>query len=493
MKIAAKERFVATVGLAAVAIIAAMVWWTYAEIQSDDRQRMRTIEIARGLTELRLLTFDYRLYHNERSRVQRGLVAARIDRLIADATFTDPAQLDILTRLSEQQAAGQRLFAELTATRGADYADALLDDVSRRFEAQLLTRLLGYQQDSLTDAFRLNQIATDRINSAQRRLMFAILTGLTLTMAIMIGASWHTRRHVLAPVAALEQATRRVAAGNWEVMPGIQRNDEIGELSKNFDAMTRSLKESFAEMDRSNRNLATLNEELKAFSYSVSHDLRGPLRSLDGFSLVLLEDYGDKLDEEGRDGLQRIRAASQRMGELIDDLLRLSQVTRADLSMTRVDLSAISREIADAVDRDQPGRSVEWIIEPGLTMQADAPLMRIAMQNLLQNAWKFSGKKERAVIRVGSAQRGGKNVFFVADNGAGFDMAHTDRLFGAFQRLHKTSEFPGTGIGLTIVQRILRRHHGSIVAEAVADEGAAFYFNVKEANNGTDEQDHLAG
>ena len=226
--------------------------------------------------------------------------------------------------------------------------------------------------------------------------------------------------------------------------------------------------------------LETANKELESFSYSVSHDLRGPLRSMDGFSLVLLQDYSDKLGEEGKDALERIRAASQRMGHLIDDLLRLSHVTRAGLNLAQVDLSAMAREIAGSLGREQPGRCVEWEIDAGLSVRADPALMRIAMQNLLQNAWKFTGKTDRAVIRVGVLKRDAKTTYFVADNGAGFDMAHADNLFGAFQRLHHAGDFPGTGIGLAIVQRIIRRHEGEIWAEAKEGEGATFFFRLKE-------------
>jgi signal transduction histidine kinase len=266
----------------------------------------------------------------------------------------------------------------------------------------------------------------------------------------------------------------------------------IGYLLIGTDNTVRGLAE-FARIERSNHDLAALNEELKAFSYSVSHDLRGPLRAMDGFSLALLENYGDKLDAEGKDSLERIRAASQRMGILIDDLLRLSQVTRAQLKVTRVDLSAIAREITDNIDREQSGRSVEWVIEAGLSIRADPALMRIAMQNLLYNAWKFTGRTDKPVIRVGALTSDANKVYFVADNGVGFDMAHANNLFGAFQRLHHADDFPGTGIGLAIVQRILRRHNGKIWAEAQEGEGATFFFSVKDSENGPDEQDHPAG
>jgi signal transduction histidine kinase len=270
------------------------------------------------------------------------------------------------------------------------------------------------------------------------------------------------------------------------------QNAIIGYLLIGTDNTARRQAE-FAKVEHSNQELAALNEELKAFSYSVSHDLRGPLRSMDGFSLALLEDYGDKLDEEGKDDLNRIRAASQRMGYLIDDILRLSQVTSAAINVTKVDISAIAREIADAIDREPSARPVQWVIEPSLSINADLALMRIAMQNLLQNAWKFSSKTNKPTIRIGALERNGKTVYFVADNGVGFDMAHADSLFGAFQRLHHVDDFPGTGIGLAIVQRIIRRHAGKIWAEAKEGEGATFFFSVKESENGSDEQDHPAG
>ena len=493
MKIGTKERIATGVGLAAIGIIAAMLWWTYAEVEDANRQRQEASEIARGLTELRLVTFEYHLYHTERARVQWDALSDRVDRLIANAWFVEPAQMEILAGLREKRAAGQRLFTELTAARGAELADDAFDDAGRRFEAQLLGLLLTYQQDNFNDAFRLTNLATERIIGAQRRVRMAIIAALALIAAIIAGTSWFLRRGVLAPIARLQQATRQVASGNWDYVLGIRGDDEVGALAQNFDAMTKALRKSFAQIERSNQELAALNEELKAFSYSVSHDLRGPLRSMDGFSLALLEDYGDKLDEEGKDALNRIRAASQRMGYLIDDILRLSQVTRAEINVTQVDLSAIAREIADAIDLEPSARPVQWVIEPGMSIRADQALMRIAMQNLLQNAWKFSGRTDRPVIRVGALESDGKRLYFVADNGVGFDMAHADGLFAAFQRLHHIDDFPGTGIGLAIVQRIVRRHDGKIWAEAKEGEGATFFFSVKESEHGSDEQDHPAG
>ncbi len=224
--------------------------------------------------------------------------------------------------------------------------------------------------------------------------------------------------------------------------------------------------------------LEAANKELEAFSYSVSHDLRAPLRSIDGFSLALLEDYADRLDEDGKDSLQRVRAASQRMAELIDDLLELSRVTRTEMRREAVDLSALVRAITAELQRTAPERQAEFIIAEGLKATADTRLLRIALENLLGNAWKFTGKTEQARIEFGQRRQEGRPVFYVRDNGAGFDMAYANKLFGAFQRLHGATEFPGTGIGLATVYRIIRRHGGQVWAEGSLGEGAAFYFTL---------------
>ena len=230
-------------------------------------------------------------------------------------------------------------------------------------------------------------------------------------------------------------------------------------------------------LSQKNLELSALNEELKTFSYSVSHDLRAPLRSMDGFSLALLEDCEHQLDASGKDALQRIRLASQRMGQLIDDLLRLSEVGRAELKREQIDLSALCTGIAAQLSAENPGRPLEWVIDAGMRMQGDKALLRIVLQNLIENAWKFTAKVARPVIRIGSAEQPGGTVYFVADNGAGFDMHNTEKLFGAFQRLHLATDFPGTGIGLALVNRIIGRHGGRIWPEAAIGEGATFYFH----------------
>ncbi|HEY5948830.1 MAG TPA: ATP-binding protein [Kofleriaceae bacterium] len=222
------------------------------------------------------------------------------------------------------------------------------------------------------------------------------------------------------------------------------------------------------------------NRELEAFSYSVAHDLRAPLRGVDGFAQALIEDYKDKLDANGMRYLERIRAAAQRMASLIDDLLNLSRVTRADFKREPVDLTRVAKAALANLQRNEPARSIEVTIAEGMQALGDARLLAIVFDNLLGNAWKFTGKTAAPRIEVGMQTAGNERVYFVRDNGAGFDETYRDKLFGVFQRLHSVSDFPGTGIGLATVLRIIERHGGRVWAEGAVGQGATFYFTLSE-------------
>jgi signal transduction histidine kinase len=231
-----------------------------------------------------------------------------------------------------------------------------------------------------------------------------------------------------------------------------------------------------AELELSNR-------ELEAFCYSVSHDLRAPLRSIDGFSLALLEDHNESLSEDGKATLQRVRAATIRMGTLIDDLLDLSRISRSEMHRESVDLSELAAKIASELRGTQPDRAVEFAIAQGLRAKGDLRLIRIALHNLIANSWKFTSKRDHARIEFGRTNLNGSSSFFVADNGAGFDPSYAGRLFGAFQRLHTTADFPGTGVGLATVQRIVHRHGGEIWAKSAVNEGATFFFTLESRDH----------
>ena len=237
-------------------------------------------------------------------------------------------------------------------------------------------------------------------------------------------------------------------------------------------------KEAEEELKQRTLDLEASNKKLESFSYSVSHDLRSPLRSITGFSNVLLEDYSTELDEEGKSYLKKISDSGELMGQLMDDLLKLSRVTRSELSVEKLDLSDMARKIVDELRKDEPHRKVKVTIANNMSANGDKNLLGLVLQNLLGNAWKYSSKTAEPLIEMGTVEYKGKQTYFVRDNGAGFDMAHASKLFQPFQRLHKASEFAGTGVGLATVQRIIRRHGGEVWAESKVDEGATFYFTL---------------
>jgi signal transduction histidine kinase len=260
-----------------------------------------------------------------------------------------------------------------------------------------------------------------------------------------------------------------------ELLSRVHTHLEMARVRRAVAETARELAETRAALMA---DLERKNTELEAFSYSVSHDLRAPLRSIDGFSQALLEDYAERLPPKAQDYLRRVRSAAQRMANLIDDLLDLSRVERADMRRERVDLSRLAEQVADSLKRSELERAVELVVRPGLEAEVDARLFRIVLENLLGNAWKFTSKVAAATIELGAIDDDGSVAFFVKDNGAGFAPAHAAKLFAPFQRLHSDAEFPGTGIGLAIVQRIVHRHGGRVWAEGAPGQGATFYFTV---------------
>jgi PAS domain S-box-containing protein len=254
--------------------------------------------------------------------------------------------------------------------------------------------------------------------------------------------------------------------------------EDVTEKKQAEAALLRLNEELEERVRRRTWELEAANREMEAFCYSVSHDLRAPLRAIDGFAQELAQTYADQVDEQGRHYLTRVRANSQRMARLIDDLLQLSRLSRVEMKREHVDLSALAAVIiADLRQRD-PGRMVKVSIEPNLLAWCDPGLLRVIMENLLDNAWKFTSKKSDSNITVGRLLEGNKETFFVRDDGAGFEPRFAAKLFGAFQRLHHERDFPGTGIGLATVQRVVHRHGGSIRAEGAVGAGATFYFTL---------------
>ena len=348
-------------------------------------------------------------------------------------------------------------------------------------------------------------VPTHLINGVIQGPVFITLFGLFVALVLLCLLTFlGLNISVVNPLKRLSEVTSDITHnGDLNQKTGITSKNEIGNLAASFDKMTDALREketalkaSEAELKRHRDHLQEMvqerteelkgktaeleasNKELEAFSYSVSHDLRAPLRTIDGFSHALLEDYEGKLDEQGKDYLKRVRAATQHMAQLIDDMLKLSRITRTEMNLEKVNLTQIALSIMDELRKSEPNRTVEVRIADGLEDTADPRLMQVVLDNLLNNAWKFTGKQTEAVIEFGSTKEGDRRVYFVRDNGAGFDMAYADKLFSPFQRLHSAEEFSGTGIGLATVQRIIHRHGGKVWAEGQVGKGATFYFSL---------------
>ncbi len=330
------------------------------------------------------------------------------------------------------------------------------------------------------------------LHDRQRRYAGIVVVILAGSLLLAVAISRLIEKTISRPILHLAETARAVSAQkDYSVRAVAEGRDEIGRLVVTFNEMLDQIegqnsdleearRELEARVETRTRDLAAANQELEAFSYSVSHDLRAPLRAIDGFSKALQSDYGPKLDERARHYLERVRAGTQRMSGLIDDLLGLARLSRRELVRQKVNVSEVARRVAAELSRHQPARAVRVEIHDGLSAQADSHLLTIVLENLMGNAWKFTGKRADALIEVGLKADGRKAPFYVRDNGAGFDMTYADKLFGAFQRLHGDEDFEGTGIGLATVQRIVARHGGQIWAEGEVGKGATFYFTLEQ-------------
>lgn len=325
-------------------------------------------------------------------------------------------------------------------------------------------------------------------DALQSQYLERLAQTVTIVVAVLAGAllfSIYMTRLIRIPITSLARAARSAAKGEFGVQAVESGPIEVEDVAREFNRMLARRSESEAALALKNAQLEAANKELDAFSYSASHDLRSPLQTIDGFSRALQEDYGEKLEPEARDYLQRIRHAVQLMAQLVDDLLKLSRLSRAEMSFQVVDLATIAAGVAEQLRAQEPGRDIVINITPKATVYGDEHLLSVVMENLLGNAWKFSSRHAKARVEFGFLERDTERIYFVRDDGAGFDMERVEKLFIPFQRLHSTSDFPGTGIGLALVRRIILRHGGRVWAEGAPEKGATIYFTLAGKPVGT--------
>ncbi|MCU1357689.1 MAG: Sensory box histidine kinase [Acidimicrobiales bacterium] len=404
--------------------------------------------------------------------------AASAQRDLARSTASDPGLRRTLVKVNAALAAWQHHAdgveiaardqgaAAAAAAVATGRGKALFDDLRSQ------TAALADKVTAQVDAARArSQRAYDRFVA----LVFVTL-GAVLVMAVgqaVLLARWITR-----PVEQLARSVEEVGAGNPDHELVVSGPSELIKIGTAVENMRTRLAQEIARAEASARELAVANAELEAFSYSVSHDLRAPLRSIDGFSQAVLEDAGDELDEVSRGHFARIRAATQRMAELIDDLLKLSRVSRITPVPVEVDVTATALHVIDDLCAANADRAVDVTVQPGLRALADPSLVQAVLENLLGNAWKFTVEQAQPKVWVAGTGSSPHTVFTVSDNGAGFDQAYADKLFKPFQRLHTDREFPGTGIGLATVARIVHRHGGEVAATGTIGHGATITFTL---------------
>ena len=464
----------------------------------------RTLSIQAGLAGVFSMFLDaeggvrdHLITNDAAARARYRVAIARLPAMLAGL---DDSVID--TRVRQSLGTLKGVVADELAVLALLVDDRSLSPQPGAPRAELVRSALNLQRvrvlvasiDQQQTALAVTQAAQTR--RASERLFFLLLGGSILCVGGGLLAALVMSGSLSRRIRRLTENADRLARGETiEPLPDGESpgEDEIAELDARFlDAALRlrqreqQLRSAVTDQHRLNASLQSrtteleaANQEMEAFSYSVSHDLRAPLRAIDGFSHAIQINAVGRLDASDQDDLRRVRAAARRMGMLIDSLLDLSRLTRSTLKRQRLDLSAAARIIlAELAERD-PSRQVQVDILPGQVIHADSPMVQIMLQNLLENAWKYTRKTPDARIELASSCNGGVPVFHVRDNGAGFDMAYVSKLFGAFQRLHTDSEFEGIGVGLAIVQRIVHRHGGRIWADGATNGGAAFHFTLQ--------------
>lgn len=430
--------------------------------------------LVREIFDLNALTNDYLLHREERAKIQWQKKYQSIKQLLNQPESNDPVSKEHRGRIEQELRISETTFKQLIASSNNVQSSSI--------EERLQGKLQISAQLMVGSAIQLSRISLQErqtIRESANRLVLVLILVIALALLIIF---FFIYRKMVEPITNLTTVAKQVRNGDLSPRAIVFAKDEFGDLAITFNLMLDSLKESQEHLEKKvqerTQQLETSNKDLEAFSYSVSHDLRAPLRAIDGFSQILEEDYANKFDEEGKDVIATIRTSTQEMGTLIDDLLSFSRLGRQSMKLQTINMTTLAKSVFDELQKTNHDREIQFSCEDLPEIQGDSSLLRHVWINLLSNAIKYTNKKSKAQIMIGSKIQGNDILYYVQDNGAGFDMKYVNKLFGVFQRLHDRRDFEGTGVGLAIVARVITKHGGKVWAEGEVDKGATFYFSL---------------
>lgn len=511
----------ASVSIATFVIVGAVMFLMLQKMEAVQSEMARIQALQKDVSDLRFATFEYLTYHEQRMHHQWLSKHAKITTLLEGLRDEHKEAAALIDEIRRNHKDVGALFDKMTGSLreiGGNNpplsAGKMRPEPSTRGREAILGGQLLLRTQYITTGLLQVSAHTDRVMAdAQKKMVLAVVLSILLLVAVVAGASLTIMKRLVKPIDRLRRGTEKVGAGDLDFRIGSKRTDEIGQLSRSFDAMAERLKvitvsrdvlgAEVAERKRAEgevrklneelegrvrertAQLSAINKELEAFSYSVSHDLRAPLRHVSGYMDLLRRKIWPQLDEKGRHYIEMITGSGEKMGRLIDDLLAFSRMGRTEMLLAPVSLGNLLQDVLKDLRWEVGNRKIAWEIDPLPKVHADATMLRLVLTNLVSNAIKFTRYRPDARIHVGHTDGAdGEVVVFVKDNGAGFDMKYVDKLFGVFQRLHPIEEFEGTGIGLANVRRVIFRHGGKTWAEGAVGEGATFYFSIQRYREG---------